>query len=294
MSVGTWTLQPVAILFVAAWWCYERGRIRLAARGELGQQRRAGREQAWLFRAGIVTGVVALVSPLYELGGEGLFAHALVVFALGWLVTPLVVLGAPFTMIRAGLERGRRDGPSHGASTVAGASRHWRVPGQPVTGVVVLLAAYWIWHVPAVLDTTMHSVGLQSGEWLSYLLGGLLFWSELVGSHPFEPRWTQLQRVVLIGVALAGTWILAAAMVYSQANWYAAYRDLHHHLLNPAISQQLAGAIMWAFPSIPLGVAIFWCFSGWLEDDRSDDWRIDGLLERASSSALARQEESRT
>lgn len=271
-------LQPVGLLLLAALWVHERGRRRL---GPDGRRHVDERRQTWLFRLGAGLGAAGLFSPLAHYAADDLFARTLLEVLLGWTAAPLVVLGAPWQALRAGLgtdpgRLGAPPPPEAARSSVA------RVVG-PLAGVGTYLAVLWCFHVPAIEDATVHSLALRSIELACVLVAGVLLWTQLVASWPYRPGWEPLGRIALVAASLAGTWVLAAPLVYSSHSWYPAFTTGPTAMLSTVARQALAGGALWALPAIPLGVFTFWCFAEWLKRDNEDEWRLRSLLERATS-----------
>lgn len=293
---GLFVLQPVALVLAALLVLHAVGGTRTAggaapttppegAGPPAGAGRpgtdpaRRRRREARLFRLGAGLGVVLLCSPLEHYAVGNLFARALVDTGLAFVVAPLVVLGAPWERLAAALGR-PLPLPSGAASGATGLSLP--VVG-PLAGVGVYLATLWIFHIPAVIDATVGSLPLRSFQLACLLTGGVLLWGQLVASHPFRPPWQPLGRVALIAATLAGIWVLAAPLVYSSASWYPAFTTGPTSILSVADRQAIAGAVLWALPTVPLGIAAFWCFAEWLGRDDEDEWRLDRLLERVTA-----------
>ena len=292
IGAGRAVVDPIGALLVAALVVYEVGRRRLVAAGGDGRSAVVIEHQAWLFRLGVLVGAGVLFSPLRVIASDQLFARALIDVALAWVVAPLVVLGAPANAFVAAIrpvrvlelqryERLRAERSEWGGDVVP----RWPIPGQPVTGVAVLLLSVWLWHIPVILDATVHDIGLQSLVFVSYLSGGVLWWMEMVGSHPYRPRLSHLARAVLVVAAFAGYWGLGAAMVYSQRSWYPAFLEGASAVLPGVMGQDYAGAFFWGLPSIPLGVASFWVFARWLEGENAEEDRLARYLSRAGLSS---------
>lgn len=269
-------LSPISLALVLLLVVHELG-LRREPPGDGGRSAKQRFEQAWLVRLGVIVAVGALDSPLAALAHRELFGAALIDLVLAFAVAPVVVLGAPWRPLRLALPAS--SGPA-GSTAPRAPGRHTAVPGQPVTGLVALVAAFWAWHLPGALDATVASQALRQLEYASYLIGGLLFWSELLPSHPYVPRLGMLQRAGLIVGAFVGYWGLSAMMVYGPTSWYPAFAHAGGQIIPATVSQELAGAIMWALPSIPLGVATFWCFAGWLDHESDDERHLLQLYEQ--------------
>lgn len=279
---GLLVLQPVALLLVVALFLHEHGR-RVQQRSAPSGLPTGADRQAWLFRVGAGVGALALVSPLASFASDDLLARALLEALLGWVAAPLIVLGAPWAALAAALDRhggSRRISPR--PAEIRGHRLRTRVV-LPLAGIGSYLATVWVFHVPAIEDPTVHSLALRSLELCCVLASGVLLWTQLVGSTPFRPGWEPLGRVVLVALALGGTWLLAAPMVYASTSWYPAFATGPTALLDASLRQQLAGGALWTVPAIPLSIVTFWFFGEWLRRDDEDEWRLRSLVERAGA-----------
>lgn len=272
---GLLVLQPVALLLVGVLVLHERGRRASGSCATDGRDAAAARRQAWLFRLGIVLGTAVVSSPLEHYGANDLFARTLVALALGWVVAPLIVLGAPWDALRAGTGRRRVSAVGPPSPKHPAGRGLW-----PFYGVGAYFATLAIFHVPAVLDATASSLALRSVQLVLVLSSAVLVWSQLVGSHPHRPVLQPLGRVTLVVAILAGTWALAAPMAYSGTNWYPAFAAGGTAMLGTTLRQQLAGGALWGIPAIPLSLVAFWCFAEWLRRDGDSEWQLQSLLQR--------------
>lgn len=287
---GLLVLQPVAVVLAALAAVHARGRRHLAGLDphRAQEERREGR----LFLLGTGLAAAVLCSPLERFAVDNVFAGALVEVTLAFVAAPLVVLGAPWRALAAGLGR-RLGGRDAGEPWTREGGRAGASDALPLLALASYLAAIWVFHVPAVLDATVHSLALRSVELAWFLVAGVLLSSQLVGSHPYRPAWQPLGRVALVAAILAGSMVLAAPMAFSSANWYPALATGPTAVVSAVNRQAIAGAVLWALPAIPLGAATFWCFTEWLRRDEDDEWRLRALMERSTAPADALWREAR-
>jgi len=280
LALEHWAAGPPALVLAGVLGVHEYGRWQLARHGRDSRTPRESARQAWLLRAGLAWGTLTLVSPLGYWSHELMFARVSLDLSFACLVAPLLVLGAPWPVLRAAAA-----GMARHAGAAGGWSRPARprpAPGTPVVALAAFTGSLVLWQVPAVLDPSVRSTALWSAQIVCYLAAGALLWLQIVGSHPFEPGWDPVRRIRLIAGALGVTWLSGVALVISTQAWYPAFAGGPGTPLSKVMDQGLAGAITCVLPLIPLGTAAFWCFSAWITWDE-DEARLQDLLQRTGS-----------
>jgi putative membrane protein len=282
MVVSHWSANVVVLagcLLVAA--------VHLAGlRGLRADARRSGRAlprglgwQPVAFYSGLLAVLLALVSPLGYWSGTFIWVRALQDILLGVVAPSLIVLGAPWLVLRRGLGR-PATGPGaavlaeaeQAASTGALAPR----PGPPrlrswpvaVTGLFILV---WCgWYVPALYDAGLHHPVVLAAQAVSYLGIGVLFWLQLIGSRPFTPRFPPLYRVMLITAVVLASTVLGMVLGFGANVIYPGYRGVgSHHLFSVTADQQLAGAELWVLVLLPYVITGVSLLIQWLNDEES-------------------------
>lgn len=289
LLLSHWSAPPGVLLPAAvSVWLYETGLYRMnggyGRREGPGSAKRASRsQQRWLFHGAIAAALVALVSPMDYWSGVYFWVHMLQHMVLLFVTAPLAVLGAPWLPMIRGLPAvlrrpllrwTYRSSGGHALRT----GLRWL--GHPLVAVVALVGVFDLWHVPAMYDATLHFQAVHDLEHLSFLVVGMWYWGQLVGSYPYSPRLDYFKRVWVVAGFLFPSWGLAIGMAYATHPWYGAYAGVpgrHMSLIN---DQNLAGAIMWVVPMLPLGVAAFWCLNKWLAKDADEDERLAELIRR--------------
>lgn len=279
ITLEHWTLPPPAVALGALLAVHEYGRRRLARQQSDTRPAGDSAAQAWLLRAGIAWGVLTMASPLGYLSHTLLPARVALDLSFACVVAPLVVLGAPWSALAAaaGSALNRGPGPGRGYRTA--------VIG-PVTAVIAYLGMLLVWQVPAVLDASVRVPALWWLQIACYLTAGVLVWTQLVGSYPYQPRWVPVRRAGLIATVLSGTWLAGVALVISTRVRYPAFTG---GPLSPVMNQGLAGAITCVLPLIPLGATAFWCFSEWLTQDEDDGRLYDRARYTAAGGMWTRE-----
>jgi cytochrome c oxidase assembly factor CtaG len=293
-------------------------------RGLLTDARRAGgapppglAREAIAFYGGMLAVLLALVSPLGYWSGTFIWVRALQDLLLGVVAPPLIVLGAPWLLLRRGLGSGRQQdataqavtaqavtGPVEAGGLVGGAAAG--LPGAARPGppqAVALASPRWLswpvmvtalfivvwcgWYVPALYDAGVHHPVVLAAQAVSYLVVGVLFWLQLIGSRPYRPQFGPLYRVMLVAATVLGSTILGMVLGFGPNVIYPAYRGVgSHHLLTVAGDQQLGGAELWVLVVPVYVIAGIALLVSWLKDEESQDLTLglDRML-RPSKSA---------
>jgi cytochrome c oxidase assembly factor CtaG len=174
-------------------------------------------------------------------------------------------------------------------ATQAAALSPPRLRSWPVT-VTVLFSLVWCgWYVPALFDAGVHHPLVLAVQAVSYLVVGVLFWLQLIGSRPLHPRFAPLYRVMLIAGTVLTSTILGMVLGFGVNVIYPTYRGVgSHHLLTVTADQQLAGAELWVLVLLPYVIAGVALLVRWLNDEESRALVFgSGRMPRPSRSAWA-------
>jgi putative membrane protein len=243
-----WSFDPLVLvpLFVAHW-AYGHGTVRLWARA--GRWRGIGRIQVLSFLIGEAVLVVALVSPLDELGGTLMSAHMVQHGLLIAVAPPLLLLGRPGVAFAWAF-------PVHKRRSFF-ASRNWRALARlgnalsrPIPAASLHGLALWAWHAPRAFDAALASGWLHALEHASFFGTALLFWRALGNAGAARRVGPALGAAffTLVHSGLLGALIsLAPRLLYG---WYGA---TELWALSALEDQQLAGLLMW----VPMGGVYF-------------------------------------
>lgn len=234
---GAWTLDPSLLLLLAATVAVYAHTVRdlwrSGGRGAGIAERRVG-----LFAAGIVTVIVALVSPLDAMSESLFAAHMVQHLLLALVAAPLLLLGRVHLALLPVLPVSWR---RRGARRLA----RW-LRRQPAVAVVLAvglhLGTLLAWHVPALYDAAVRVPWLHVTEHASLLVSGLAFWTVMGAARSRPVAVAGLAAFVSSVVSV----LLAAAMTAATSPWY----DSHLATaplwgLDPLADQHLAAAIMW-------------------------------------------------
>jgi putative membrane protein len=269
-----WVLAVIAVSAVWYWRGWRRPSLRAVGTAA---RRRVVPWRGLCFAAGLVIVVVALDSPVERLADDWFWAHMLQHVLLMMVAAPLLVLGAPWMPFWRPLPLGLRRRLAR--ALVKNPSFGWL---RRASGVVASPLAAWLlfdvdlalWHVPALYDLTLRNTGVHYAEHLSFVLLGLLFWSQVIESPPFHPRLSLFGRVIYTTAGSAASWLLAIVLTFATTPLYPAQSAGHHHL-SALADQQLAAGVMLGPGSIPYAIVVFYWLYVWLGADESGRRRVE-------------------
>jgi cytochrome c oxidase assembly factor CtaG len=251
-GLGVWPWQqPLVIggtllalvLYLQGWVRLRRRRPDLADAGRLAA-----------FGAGLVVLLLALLSPVDTIGERYLLsAHMLQHVMLGDLAPALLVLGlrgplALFVLPPAILSRLAR-------APVLPAVARWLF--RPSVALCAWALVYAAWHVPALYDAAIRHQWVHDLEHASFLLVGLLVWSQII--DPLPGRRLALSRRILVALVLFGLGtILSDVLIFSFRPLYEVYSSQPDRLLDisPMTDQRLAGLVMLLEQALTIGTAL--------------------------------------
>lgn len=258
---SAWSLDPVVLLgVVLLGTLYARGLKVLWGRG---RSRGVPPRRVTAFYAGLVSLLLAVVSPLDALA-EALFsAHMVQHLALILLAAPLLVYGAPLVPVSLGLPQSvRRRLHQAGSSTIGRGSMGLLLAAPVVWSLHA--ATLWMWHVPALYERALFSEAVHALEHICFLGSALLLWALVVGSV----RRRRLDRALAAGLLFLTalqSGALGVVLTFASSSLYEGHAAPSWGM-DPLTDQQLSGAIMWIPSGIVYLMAIAVLLYRWLED----------------------------
>jgi cytochrome c oxidase assembly factor CtaG len=243
--LAAWTFDPTVVAaLLATGVLYLRGvrraapRSRRAAGGAARPADRRLANRAACFLAGLVVLLVALQSPVDAYADTRLAVHMLQHLLLTMVAAPLLVLGAPVTLLLR-------------AST-PGFRRRWLLPllrsrplrllSAPPLAWAQFAVVLWASHFSPLYEAAVRNDGVHALEHLLYLASAVLFWSPVVGVDPSPRRLSHPARVLYLFLAMPQASFLGLALWGANRVLYPSYQAA----LGPAAleDQHLAGTIM--------------------------------------------------
>ncbi len=239
---GEWHLHAAAVVFaLVATAVFAPAFARVRRR----EPAHAPWTRAALFAAGLAVMLVPLVSPLNVAGERYLLsAHMLEHVLLADAGAALLVLSVRGPVASELLPR-PAPAPLRSAADV--------LMRPPVT-LAVWAAVVAVWHIPAIYDRALSHPGLHDLEHLSFVLVGLLAWTQLIDPTGSGRLGIPGRLAFTVAMFFAGQ-VLSDALVFSFHAYYPAYADRPGRLLglSPLMDQRLAGIVMALEQLVTLG-----------------------------------------
>jgi putative membrane protein len=242
--VTSWTFDPLQlapIVLVAS--AYAVRARTLARRGQSVPGWRAA-----LFVLGIGLLVLAVASPIAEIGETELFsAHMAQHLLLGDLAPLCLLAGLTGPLLRPIL-------------SLPGVMR-LRVLSNPLVAFPIWTANLALWHLPAMYEAALGSSLVHALEHVAFFGAGIVLWLPVLETLP-APEWfgTGAKLAYIVGVRLVAT-VIGNVFIWGGSPFYDSYRTGDDYLgLSPSADQSLAGSLMMLEGSIVTIVAIAWLF----------------------------------
>jgi cytochrome c oxidase assembly factor CtaG len=259
---------PIAVAGVSVY-LYALGGRRASLRSVSGTRRRSWERllRSGCFYVGVVAVVVALEPPVDQLAQRFFFVHMAQHLLLMMVGAPLIVLGAPWSRSWRPLPLGfrrpvaRTVALSRVLRPVRAASR-WIA--SPVPAFVLFTTDLAVWHVPQAYDLTLSDPAVHYAEHVTFLVLGIVFWSQIVDSPPLRSRLAYPGRVAFAVLGGAANWVLAVLLAVAP---HPLYDYPGHGSISALTDQQLAGGMMWGPGSIPLALYVFYGLYRWLGEE---------------------------
>jgi putative membrane protein len=258
-----WSFDPFLVVVAIIVCLNELGLRILRRRSERGRSRKR-RIRSLAFYGGLALLLLAVVSPIDYWSDDYFFVHMVEHILIMFFAPVLIVIGAPWIPLVHGLPvRIRR---RLGRAVLLGAwARPLRAAGRFLSDgwVAVLLfnVVMVVWHVPALFDLSENNQSVHI--WLmhsSFFVTGVMFWLQIIPSHPFKPKLSSVGQVSAIILTNVVMFVLAMALsIFTNSSWYPVYNHISGVSLSPFADQQIGAAILWVcgdFWAIPALVVV--------------------------------------
>jgi putative membrane protein len=240
----SWTFAPLQLAPIALIaFAYGMRARTLSRRGQPVPGWRIG-----LFALGIALLVIAVASPVAQIGEEELFAFHMAQHLLLGDLAPLCLL--------AGLT-----GPVLRPLLALPGVMRLRTLANPFVALPIWAANLALWHVPAVYEAAVENGAVHALEHTAFFTAGIILWLPVLETLP-APEWfgSGAKLAYIVGVRLVAT-VLGNVFVWSGGSFYDVYEDGADYLgLSPEGDQSLAGSLMMLEGSLVTVVAIAWLF----------------------------------
>jgi putative copper resistance protein D len=262
-----WTFDPTVVAgLLAVGALYLRGVRRVR------HPDRALTNRAICFVGGLVVLWIALQSPIDAYADARLSVHMLQHLLLTMVAAPLLVLGAPVTLVlRAATPAFRRR-----FVLPMLRSRPLRLLTAPVVSWAQFALVLWASHFSPLYEAAIRSTGVHALEHLLYVVSAVLFWSPVAGLDPSPKRLSHPGRLLYLFLAMPQASFLGLAMWAAGRVLYPSYQAA----LGPAAldDQRLAGTIMGSAGMLIMVPALGLVLLDWLAREERDAARIDARL----------------
>ncbi len=183
------------------------------------------------FYGGLLTILVALLSPVGELSDELLYMHMVEHLLMGDIAALLIVLGLTGPLLAQILRIRFFD--------------HLRRLTHPLIAFPLWAIDMYAWHLPFFYQAALRHLAVHALEHTMFIALGINMWMCLFGPLP-KPRWFgNLAKLgYIVAVRLVGS-VLGNVFLWSGTIFYPFYihGDAVHHI-SPLADQNIAGAIM--------------------------------------------------
>jgi putative membrane protein len=240
----SWTIAPLQLAPIAVVAIAYAVRARtLARRGQPVPGWRVA-----LFALGIALLVVAVASPIAEVGEEELFSFHMAQHLLLGDLAPLCLL--------AGLT-----GPILRPVLALRPVERLRVLANPAIALPIWAVNLYVWHVPFLYEAAVQSSAVHALQHICFFTAGAIMWLPVLETLP-APEWfgtgaklAYIAIVRLLETLLGNVFLWAGAVFYPV---YAEGADLWG--ISPERDQGLAGAVMMIEGSLVTIAALAWLF----------------------------------
>lgn len=247
-----WTWEPsilIGIVLLSVLYAYAVGPLR--RRHNLGPP--ATKRQIVYFLLAQAILVLALLSPLDELGDEYLFSmHMVQHLLLAAVWPPLLLLSLPADVIRLLFRQ----------SVVATLVEFFTLP---VIAILAFNVDIYLWHVPALYDATLSNEWVHIGAHLTFMAFGLINFWPVLSPLPEQRLSYPLQILYLFANGMF-MMVLGIIFTFSPTVFYTPYLSAPRVWgLSPVLDQQVGGLIMWYPGNVPYTVLLIVAFYRWFE-----------------------------
>jgi cytochrome c oxidase assembly factor CtaG len=244
----------------------------------------AGRGRRWLAAAGIGLMLASVLPPVGPLALRYVLAESLQFVVLAVAGPALVVLGAPWRLLRlSGIPAAA--GP---LDRLAAGRREHRSFLRSGGYLLVFMTVTVAWRLPPVMDALPGRPLLLAAEAVTVLPAGLALWLELVPSPPLSPRLPHPHRAAVAALAMWCTWVGAYVIGLSNTVVFRGYASLPDRAVSPAADQEIAVAIVWAVAGLCFVPFVIATMASWLSRAGDPDEELQRLVRDSDQRAVVR------
>lgn len=214
------------------------------------------RRQAALFLAGALVILIALASPIDEIGDRYLFsAHMTQHLLLTLIMPPLVLLGIPGWLVKPWLEWRFID-------SIA------RLITKPIPAYLLFNALFTAYHVPALYELSLRNDAFHIFVHLVLMATAVIAWMPIFSPLAELPRLPPPLQILYLFFAAIPPTILGALITFSTSVLYPTYAVAPRVFGISALDDQIgAGLIMWIPGSLVYLFVLTVVFFKWFGGD---------------------------
>ena len=231
----------------------------------------------WLAPIGLVLVLACLLPPLSVLARRYVFAESIQFSVFAMAGPALIVLGAPWRLVRL-------SGP---AGRLAAAHRGNRSFLRAGIFLLAFVGVCLAWRLPLVMDALARQPALVVAEAVTLLAAGAALWLEIVDSPPVAPRLPRPQRAAVAALAMWSIWIVAYVLGSSGHAVFSAY-DAAGGGLGAVADQEIAVGLVWAVAGCCFVPVVMANMLGWLTGGEDADEEFQRVFRDENERAVVR------
>lgn len=264
-----WNLAPSLLLgavLIIGLYCYALGPYHRRFYAHIPLKR----WQTVAFFLGVAIMLLALISPLDDLGDDYLFsAHMLQHLCLTTFGPPLLLVGTPEWMIERLLNN-------------RFLFRLLKVLTWAPLAFALYNADFLIWHIPSLYNATLENETTHIFEHMTFMALGIISWWPILSPSPKLPRLTLGGQILYIFLNGMPAVLLGAGLTFMQPLYAPYLSDPLVWGISHAVDQQIGGLIMWVPVNLFYIVIMSVLFLQWMqrqEQKQIESERLGDLLD---------------
>jgi cytochrome c oxidase assembly factor CtaG len=270
--VNDWNFDPLELAAVALVAAVYWRRVRTLAR----RGRPVRRRRQVSFALGLLTILVALVSPIDTIGEERLFSvHMLQHLLLGDVGALLLVLGLDGRLLR----------PLLGLRVV----HRLRVLAHPLVALPLWALDFCLWHVPALFDAALGNAAIHALQHSCFVGFGMLLWAGLLEPLPGPAWFSAPRKIPYVLVMWFVMLVLSQIFIWSSRVYYAPYaHDATLWGLSHVADQKAGGGVMLVESVFTMLPALVWVLLQVFRESEARQRLLDAGVAPAAAARAAR------
>ena len=282
-----WSVDPLFVILTGIpVYLYIAGYLRLERTISRGSKRPAKvrKTRALLFGSGIMTLVIAVMSPIDYWADSYFWVHMIQHVMIMVYAPPLIVMSAPWLVMYRGLPvnwrrtLGRTFLISPKTSFLRSIGNFFM---RPLVGFILFNVAMYAWHFPALMDLTERNQWAHNFAHFTFVATGMLLWIHLIDSPPIKARiFPEIKRIVPIFFTTVSSWILAMILGFANTPFYTVYLHIPGKTMSGIADQELGSAILWVLCMEPFTYAAIANIKKFMDREEDYDFQLSQLTEQ--------------